>query len=402
MDKNIKIISGIIVTVLLGLGGLNLSWTFEKDWITLKRNDSNIAKIKWVIESERTYFSLNSWYDKNIKCPRVIKNGGYATAETCRYPPDYFEQLSRSLKNTDIIADNKTSTITKQVPAYKYGTNGAYAGKIIETMQFELYTESEENFPSNYEIEWKPKDTRNYKLVWRIENLKEINLPDGEYHDCSYWFGFVKIDLKNDCSKLDKAVIKDGSKIWFYFKPQRNDQKLNPVIVDPIQVINDSEKEASEKKNATQLCVNSTELRQNRTPIFKSVSLNKSCNILNVSESCMQYSNESYYKTIDITVFDSWNISYYNLTVCKEYGAVKYGNDVLYFENFYCKILGNYIVCNHCYYSTCQYGDKRCRSDDSQRCKEFEISTGKEILYRTMPFIAEPKPKLLPSIEIRK
>ncbi|KKK90283.1 hypothetical protein LCGC14_2724640, partial [marine sediment metagenome] len=244
----LKIYISLIIVIIATFGGFSLKWQFDKDFISLSRDNTVIAKEKWVVEAERTWFSLetckiinktrvckSNWYAKNVKCSKVIASGGYQTLTRCYYPDDYYEQLSRSLINTKITYINETNKFTaiKKSPNYKYGTRGAYAGFVEEIIMFDKQTDMEENFPKGYSISWKPKDTRNYKLTWRIENLKEINLPDGEYHNCKYEFGKIKIDLKGECSKLTKAVISDNSKIYFHFNNARDNQYFDMSLVDP-------------------------------------------------------------------------------------------------------------------------------------------------------------------------
>jgi len=230
----VKNILGIIIIVIAVFGGITLKWQFDKDWTSLYRDGDLIAKSKWIVNAERTYINKNSWYRTNVICPRIIANGGYETATRCYYADDTYEPLSRSLIGTTIEGINQTNSylVRKSTPNYKYGTRGAYAGFLIEDMTFKE-TEKMEEFPNKYTVNWNPKDTRNYKLIWRIENLKQINLPDGEYHNCKYTFGYVKIDLKDDCSKLEKAEIIDQSKIYFYFDNKRGEQSFDLILVDP-------------------------------------------------------------------------------------------------------------------------------------------------------------------------
>jgi len=223
-------ITGSII-VLLILSGLTVSWIFKKEHSSLYRNNILIAKHRWVVEAERTYINLNTWYRRNIICPRIIKIGGHKTETRCYYPPGHYEQLSRSLINTKIdVKRDGDLLIIRSTPFYKYGTRGSYAGILKENFLFNA-TEIEK-FPEKYNITWPPKDTRNYRLVWRVWDLEDINLPNGNYTNCSYTFGKVKIDLLNECKKLDRAEIKDD-KIYFYFKPRKNIQFLEIKIVDP-------------------------------------------------------------------------------------------------------------------------------------------------------------------------
>ena len=231
----------ILVSVILG--SISINWAYEKDWTTLSRDGDVIAQSKWTVEAERTYINLNSWYRTNVMCPRIIEAGGYKTATRCYYPDETYEPLSRSLINTKITLDEfyDEKLITKITPHYKYGTRGAYAGKVIESMLFDEATKHEEDFPKDYSIDWNPTDTRNYKLVWRLEKLDTSDyirddivqyIETSIFIKCAYTFGHVKIDLKDDCDKLDYVDIKEG-KATFYFKPMKAEQILDIDFVDP-------------------------------------------------------------------------------------------------------------------------------------------------------------------------
>lgn len=226
MEKINKIITLTSVFILCVFGATQIMWQFDKDWTTLERDGEVIADSKWVVEAERSYINKNTWYRTNVMCPRIIKAGGYETATRCYYAPDTYELMSRSLLNTKITEEN--NVVTKAVPFYAYGSRGAYAGYVKETMVFSE-TEDITEFPKSYVIGWTPKDTRNYKLVWRLEKL---DTSDYQVNECSYTFGHVKIDLKDDCDKLDYVSIEKG-KATFYFKPLRANQILDIDFVDP-------------------------------------------------------------------------------------------------------------------------------------------------------------------------
>ncbi len=243
METNTKLIIGVVIMVLAVFSGVTIYWQFEKDWIKLYSDGDLIAKEKWVVNAERTYIVKDSWYDRNVKCPKIIDMGGHETATRCYYPDQYYESLSRSLIRTGISAQETSDQylVTKKSPNYMYGTRGSYAGYVIESMFFNKKTERVEEFPENYLVNWAPRDTRNYKLEWRIESLDEINLPDGLYHDCEYVFGNIKIDLKNHCSDLEYAEIKDQSKIYFIFNNKRGEQDFDLSLTDPVWLLHSAD-----------------------------------------------------------------------------------------------------------------------------------------------------------------
>ncbi len=234
MENNLRVIIGLVIIISMVFSGVVINWTFEKKFNTLYRNGEIIAREYFVVEAERTYFNLNSWYAKNVKCPKIEAAGGHRTATRCYYPKDYYEQLSRSLINTKIsfVNDSDYLTIFKNTPFYKYGTRGSYAGKLIEKFDFNKLSNNVEEFPEKYFITWTPKDTRNYRVIWRVENLKDVNMNEGDYTACRYTFGYTQIDLKDECKKLEKAEVK-GNRIWFYFKPERGIQEFDLGLVDP-------------------------------------------------------------------------------------------------------------------------------------------------------------------------
>ena len=236
-----RLITGIII-VLAIFSGVVIKWQFDKDFVSLYRDGTIIAKEKWVVEAQRTSFLLDSWYDRNVKCPKVIDIGGHisGSGKSCIYPDNHFEKLSRSLINTkvDFLDNAPLFTVVKSNPQYKYGTRGAYAGFLTESFTFDNEVEIEQEFPIEYIVNWKPRDTRFYRLIWRIESLKNMSLWQTstiiENVACTYNFGNVEIDLKDECSKLEKVEINTEKKrIWFYFKKQRFNQLLDISLVDP-------------------------------------------------------------------------------------------------------------------------------------------------------------------------
>ena len=245
-------ISGGILVVLLLLTTFTLQFAFDKDKTTLYKDGEVLARTRWSLEAQRTFFNLDSYYDTKIKCPKVEAQGGYRTTTRCYFPPDTYEQLSRSLIRTNINFFNSTSQellVTKNTPYYKYGTRGSYAGILTEQFYFEE-TSDEKEFPRSYNTSWIPRDTRKYKAIWRVWDLDHINLPNGNYSNCNYRFGDVKIDLKDNCQELDYAEIK-GDRIWFYFTPQRGQQFFDVSLVDPQIIKFNQIKILNKKQNHT-------------------------------------------------------------------------------------------------------------------------------------------------------
>ena len=274
MSNITKIISGTIIIVILILSGLTVEWAIDKDYTKVKRDNNVIAKFRWYVEAERSSFLLDSWYDRNIKCPKIIDLGGHisSTNKSCMYPDDYYESLSRSLINTKVY-DNENNII-KRIPYYKYGTRGTYAGFLNEFFLFNENISSELNFPEKYNIEWLPKDKRNYKMILKIWDLKDIKVID----DCHITALNIEIDLKNECEKLDILEVDDDI-IKFYFKSERELQCKTISIIDPSEkpsiiygVKNITIKKYKEVEKIKQI------------PIYKEVIVEIECN--NENETC--------------------------------------------------------------------------------------------------------------------
>ncbi len=253
-----KTIIGIIVTLIL-LTGI-ITWEFTKDYTTLKRDGEIVARSRWYVEVERTWSTIKYTYQRDscIKKGGIIKD--YPTSKSrCYYPSDYYESLSRSLINTKLGTINLT--VNKITPYYAYGTRGSYAGKLNESFVF-INTTKETEFPKDYLIDWKPKDTRNYRLIWKLWSVKEQPLSNGNYTNCRYTAKRLLINLKYDCSKLDYVEVKDDE-MYFNFKEVRDLQELNILFVDPF--VFDTIDFSNNQTNASIITFNSTTVQINLT-----------------------------------------------------------------------------------------------------------------------------------------
>ena len=195
-NMTIAWLSSILIVTLV-IASSVISWEYSKEFTTLKKDGVILARYTWVVEAERTWRQMNYAYQMNT----CIKVGGevryYDTIKPrCYYQDDYFEQLRRSLIKTEISEFN--GTILKEVPNYRYGTRGVYAGVLYEQSMF-IETKEPREFPKQYLVDWDPEDTRNYKLTWRVTNLKEQPLANGNYSKCKYTAKNLFIDLKSDC-----------------------------------------------------------------------------------------------------------------------------------------------------------------------------------------------------------
>jgi hypothetical protein len=238
MEKNTKIATiggSVIVTILVAT--FLFQYSVEPEYTTLYRNGSIMFQERWYVHAERTYFNLDSWYDKNVKCPRVLEIGGRKTDTRCYYPDNFYESTARSLQNTKISTEPykpNESVVVKEVPHYAYGTRGSYAGILTELSYFYDVVPKMEDIPYSYRVTWEPRDTRNYKLQWHITEVKDIDVSNGNYSECNYYFGDVKIDII-DCEKMDYVHIQDKT-IDVYFKSQRGYQNITARVYDPVKI----------------------------------------------------------------------------------------------------------------------------------------------------------------------
>lgn len=232
---NLKItVSAVLISVVLVLSGVVYEWQHSKDYSTLYRNNVSIARSQQKVELERDWSTIKYSYQRD----NCLRDGGrvMANGTRCYYPENFFVALNRKLLGIKLYGENVSdSFITNRItPFYKYGTSGALAGSIAEKFFYHFETDDEKEFPYKYLVSYQPKDNSNYRIVWRVDKLKGISLADGKYHDCSYTFGDVRIDLKTDCSKLDYAEVKNSDKrVWFYFKKGRGLQTLDLNLIDP-------------------------------------------------------------------------------------------------------------------------------------------------------------------------
>lgn len=273
MEKNVfyKIVAGVFVVV-AAIAGVSLSLVFDDEYTTFYRDGTIIARERWEVHAERTYFNLDSWYDENVKCPRVIEDGGRKTRTRCYYPEDYYESMSRSLIGTDIYASS--DSIFKETPYYAYGTRGSYAGILTERFDFINPTTDIEEFPKNYSVEWKPRDTRNYQLVWRISYLKNVD-KQGRFYDCQYQFGYAKIDLRESCEQMEYVEIQ-GNTLRVYYTPMRDNQYLKPILIDPeLKVVSLGERFQQPSGKVMYDCQFEEVEYVEKTPIRKDVTTNR-------------------------------------------------------------------------------------------------------------------------------
>ena len=97
-----KLVKNILIILLILSTGI-VTFEITKDQTSIRRDGELIGTYRWSVEAERTYIVKNSVYRRDVMCPRIVEDGGYETETRCYYRPDYYEGLSRSLINTEII-----------------------------------------------------------------------------------------------------------------------------------------------------------------------------------------------------------------------------------------------------------------------------------------------------------
>ena len=231
LSKRNKVI-GIMLIVLLTISGATFKWTYDRDYSKLYKGTDLIASHRFYVEMERTYTNIKYSYQRD----NCIEIGGRLTETRCYYPEDYFTRLNRRLSGIKLTEEETIQQyfVRKSTPYYKYGTRGTIAGVIDETIIHDKEVERIEDFPKSYLVDFSPRDSTSYKLVWKIKDLNEVNWETGNYKRCEYIFGDIKIDLKNDCDNLDYTFVDaDKKEVWIYFKAEKGIQRLDLSIVDP-------------------------------------------------------------------------------------------------------------------------------------------------------------------------
>ena len=193
---NIYYIAGSLVIASILIGGILLNFEINKGYASISRNGIELARENWLVIEE----------------PNI--------------------NLTQRLSLTTVKLTNLTTAykVTKSAPYYK-GTS--LKGRIYEYFFFKKQTDRLEEFPKQYLVKWSPKNlSGGYQLVWNIFNIKDNPYSDGIYNQCQYTFGGVKVDLKNECSKLEKVLINEN-KANFYFNSINGIQNFDLLFVDP-------------------------------------------------------------------------------------------------------------------------------------------------------------------------
>lgn len=224
---------GIAIVLTLVLSGIIYNWQYDRDYNTLYKDGKIIAKHRWHVEMERTYSTIKYSYQKD----NCLDIGGRLTETRCYYPEDYYLKLNRQLSSIKLNNYNYSDNfiIQRNTSYYKYGTKGILSGKLVEEITHLKNVYNIKDFPNKYIVSYHPKDISNYRLVWDISKLKDINLNSGNYTQCYYHFGNIIIDISKECSKLDYTYIdKENEKITIYFKEDIGIQTLDVNLIDPV------------------------------------------------------------------------------------------------------------------------------------------------------------------------
>ena len=188
---DLKYVYGSLVIISIILGGAYVYFEITKDYTSLYKNNELLAKEKWIVNE--------------------ISGRNSAT----------------TVKSINLSNGYK---IIKRAPYYKGTSRFAY---LYEYFYFSKETDNIEKFPDNYQVKFEPKNKNTeYQIIWIIYDIKGVNFTNEISNNCVYKYGNLKIDLKNECSKLEKAIL-NNNEIRFYFKSIKGNQEFNPLFIDP-------------------------------------------------------------------------------------------------------------------------------------------------------------------------
>jgi len=225
-----KLAESIFLITLVLVGGGIYSWKYDRDFNTFYNNGTIEARSNWEVHMNRVYFNIKYSYQRD----NCLRDGGRLTATRCYYPDNFYLKLSRKLAMIDLneIKFNNYSIFSRSTSYNKYGTSGTTAGTLTEKMIHDYNVTDIENFPQKYIVEYKPKDTTKYKLALKVDLLKDMNLPIGNYTDSEYIFGNIKITVPEEYFDYTEVIDYNTIKIWFL--PQAGDQVFDIELVDPL------------------------------------------------------------------------------------------------------------------------------------------------------------------------
>ena len=230
---------GTVIIISLILSGVLYDWKYDRDYSHFYVDGKIEARMKWEVQMNRVWAQIKYKYQEE----QCIKYGGEIKGKRCYYLDDFYLKLNRKLSGIELDIVNKSShyKIIKKTPYYKYGTGGTTAGILNEITRHLEDVDCIMDFPERYHTEWHPKDNSKYKLILKVDKLKSINLPDGNYTLCNYNFGKMTINLQqHDCENLDYAEVNNKKKlITFYFKPEKGIQIFDARVYDPTATYND-------------------------------------------------------------------------------------------------------------------------------------------------------------------
>ena len=212
------------------LAGSVYKWNYNRNYNTFYNNGTIEARSNWEVHMHRTYFNIKYDYQRD----NCLRDGGRLTATRCYYPENFYVKLTRKLAIIELneLKFNNYSIFSRSTSYNKYGTKGITAGTLTEQMIYTYDVEDIEDFPHKYIISYKPKDITKYKLVFKVDLLKGMNLPVGNYTDSEYVFENIKIKVPEEF--FDYMEVLDDNTIKFYFIPQVGDQIFNIELIDPI------------------------------------------------------------------------------------------------------------------------------------------------------------------------
>lgn len=236
LTEDQKRIGTYIILVLL-IGGGIFAWSYDRDYSKLYSENKLIAKESFDVYMNRDWSTIKYSYQRD-SCLEVGGNiKEYENSKPrCYYPQNYYIKLNRNLKKTGVSQTEQSDfyLVNRDTAYFQYGTSGDLAGNLNQEYKHLKDVNDVKQFPVQYLTTFTPEDKKKYKLVWNVENLKEINVPNGKYTSCEYKFGKILINLGKECDKLEYAeVINEDDGIYFHFKEAIGKQELELKLVDP-------------------------------------------------------------------------------------------------------------------------------------------------------------------------
>ena len=223
------LISVIVASIFIISGVLTeVKFKIDVDKNTFYKDGKIIAVEDWLLESQRTFFTLGSQPD-GVICSRT-------TATRC-YVDDYWQRIDRVSSKKLLYTWNETDVVNVK-RATKY-SDGLWRN---DTMRF-IETTNIDEFPEHQKIEFIPKNLNtNYRAIWRIKNLNTTDYAEGYYLNdsqklCRLIFEYAVVDWCNARYKMSYAELnKSKGELLIHFDNFTGIHELNVRLYDPDKI----------------------------------------------------------------------------------------------------------------------------------------------------------------------